>query len=353
IVSKTLDGIVMSWNRAAEHMFGYTAAEMIGRSIRTIIPADRQGEEDEVLARLRRGEKIDHFDTIRQRKDGTPVPISLTVSPIRDDQGRVIGASKIARDISERKTAEAERARIQAIAERNAAITTSLNRVGAIVAATLDPDAVVRAVTDAVTELTEAQFAGFDPTFGGDAVVRSEDITADLRYHDHPPFCGDRPADARVRSYLEVPVKAPNGSVIGGLFFGHEEAGRFTEEHEELVSGVAAWASVALENARLYRSLQDASRLKDEFLATLSHELRTPLNAILGYARMMRTGLLGMERQPRAIDTIERNAASLAQIVEDVLDVSRIVAGEMRLNVQTVDPIDVIKHAVEDRKSVV
>src|SRR3954467_3333640 len=99
IVSKDLNGIILSWNKAAERMFGYTAAEAVGRSIRMIIPADRQGEEDMVLGRIRAGEAIQHFDTIRQRKDGTLIPISLTVSPIRDDTGRVIGASKIARDI--------------------------------------------------------------------------------------------------------------------------------------------------------------------------------------------------------------------------------------------------------------
>ena len=102
IVSKDLNSIITSWNRAAERMFGYTAAEAIGQSIRMIIPADRQAEEDMVLARIRAGEAITHFETIRQRKDGTLVPISLTVSPIHDDAGQVIGASKIARDITDR-----------------------------------------------------------------------------------------------------------------------------------------------------------------------------------------------------------------------------------------------------------
>ncbi len=106
IVSKTLDGIVTSWNRSAERMFGWTAAEMVGQSIRRIIPADRQSEEDEVLARIRRGERVDHFETIRERKDGTSVEISLTVSPIVDETGQIVGASKVARDISERRAAE-------------------------------------------------------------------------------------------------------------------------------------------------------------------------------------------------------------------------------------------------------
>src|SRR4051812_164676 len=105
IISKDLNGIVTSWNGAAERMFGYTAAEMIGQSIRLLIPHDRQDEEDVVLGEVRRGAKVDHFDTIRRRKDGTQLPISLTVSPIRDDHGRIVGASKIARDISDRRQA--------------------------------------------------------------------------------------------------------------------------------------------------------------------------------------------------------------------------------------------------------
>ena len=107
--------------------------------------------------------------------------------------------------------------------------------------------------------------------------------------------------------------------------------------------GIASWASVALENARLYASAQEASRLKDDFLASLSHELRTPLNAILGYARMLRAGMVPPDKQQKAIDTIERNATSLTQIVEDVLDVSRIVSGKIRLNVQPVDLPEIVR----------
>src|SRR5687767_7574314 len=110
IVSKTLEGIITSWNPAAERMFGWSAGEAVGRSITLIVPPDRLDEEMAVLASLRRGESIDHFETLRMRKDGVIIPISLTVSPIRDLSGTIIGASKIARDITERKRVEDERA---------------------------------------------------------------------------------------------------------------------------------------------------------------------------------------------------------------------------------------------------
>jgi signal transduction histidine kinase/ActR/RegA family two-component response regulator len=154
------------------------------------------------------------------------------------------------------------------------------------------------------------------------------------------------PGHLPVRSYLAVPVRGISGDVLGGLFFGHSEVGVFTEQHERLALGVAAWASVALENARLYDEAQTANRMKDEFLAVLSHELRTPLNAIVGYARLLRGNILSGEKAARGLETLERNATLLTQIVEDVLDVSRIVAGKIRLDVQPVELPLIIDNAV-------
>ena len=117
IISKTLEGTITYWNRAAARIFGYTAEEAVGRNIKLIIPTDLHPEEDEILTRLRRGEKIDHFQTIRQTKDGRRIDISLAVSPIRDASGNVIGASKVARDISLQKRVEGEREEALARAE--------------------------------------------------------------------------------------------------------------------------------------------------------------------------------------------------------------------------------------------
>jgi PAS domain S-box-containing protein len=377
IVSKDLNGIILSWNAAAERMFGYTAAEAIGQSIRIIIPDVRQSEEDFVLAQIRAGKSLQHYETVRQRKDGTFIPISLTVSPIFDDEGVVIGASKIARDIT-------ERARLLATAQEQAAMLRTLSEVGVEVAASLDQGAIVQKVTDVATALTHAEFgaffynvidaqsgeaymlytlsgvpkeafegfpqprstAVFAPTFHGEGVVRLDDVTQDPRHGQNPPYYGMPKGHLPVRSYLAVPVTAGSGDVLGGLFFGHSRPGVFTEQHEQLALGVAAWAAVALENARLYRAAREADRLKDEFLAVLSHELRTPLNAIVGYSRLLRGGILSGEKASRGLETLERNAASLTQIVEDVLDVSRIVSGKIRLNVQPVELSLVVHNAI-------
>ena len=134
IVSKTLEGIITSWNPAAEKVFGYTAAEAIGKSIRLIIPPELQAEEDYVLSQIRRGEKVDHFETIRQAKDGRRLNVSLTVSPVRDAEGLIVGASKIARDITLQKEMEREReaAREQlaeALAERDEFIAVAAHEL--------------------------------------------------------------------------------------------------------------------------------------------------------------------------------------------------------------------------------
>jgi PAS domain S-box-containing protein len=377
IITKNLDGIITSWNPAAERMFGYTPQEAVGRSVRMLIPAELQGEEDTVLAKIRAGEVIDHYETIRLRKDGGLLSISLTVSPIRTDTGEIIGASKIARDVT-------ERARLQAAAREQAAITEKLGEVGAALASTLDRDVIVQRVTDIARELTHAEFgaffynvrdpnaedsnlqytlsgvpkealsglpqlraaAVFGPTFRGEGPVRLRDVRTDPRYGTNPPDVGMPPGQLPMRSYLAVPVKGMYGSVLGGLFFGHSQVGVFTKQHEQLAEGIAGWASLALENSRLYLEAREANRMKDEFLAVLSHELRTPLNAIVGYARLLRGGILTAEKANRGLETLERNATWLTQIVEDVLDVSRIVAGKIRLDVQPVELPLIVDNAV-------
>jgi PAS domain S-box-containing protein len=215
IVSKTLDGIIMSWNPAAERILGYTADEAIGQHIRLIIPPERWSEEDDVLARIRRGERVDHFETVRRTKSGQLLNISLTVSPVRDAQGRVVGASKVARDVTDRKRSEAERERL----------------------------------------------------------LHSE-------------------KEARA-------------------------------------------------------SAEQANRLKDDFLAVVSHELRSPLNAITGWASLLNTGRLDKDQTARAIQTIIRNAEAQNQLIGDLLDVSRIVSGKLRLNIRTFQLSSVIEAALE------
>ena len=132
ILSKDLDGIIQACNAAGERIFGYTAGELVGKPVRILIPDERQKEENEILARIRRGERVDHFETVRLRKDGRRIDVSLTVSPVRDNTGRIIGASKIARDISEHKRIRAAQSYLAAIVESSEDAILSKNLDGIV-----------------------------------------------------------------------------------------------------------------------------------------------------------------------------------------------------------------------------
>ncbi len=381
IVSKDLNGIITSWNAAAERIFGFSSAEAVGRSILLIIPPDRIDEETELLQRIRRGERVEHLETVRRRKDGQLLDVSVTISPIRAAEGTIVGASKIGRDITEQKRGAAR------LEEENRIVET-LNRVGSSVASSLDRDSVVQTVINATTELTRAAFgvmfyratresgddhvrhaiagpsqdafarlslpvatALFSPTLHTEVAVRLDDITMDARMAPSLLVGDVGETEPVIRSYMAVPVVAASGRVLGGLFFGHPNSGVFTERHQRLAEGIAGWAGVALENARHYEEAHEANRMKDEFLAVLSHELRTPLNAIMGWADMLTSTNMEGPSQQRALRSIQRNARVQAQLIEDLLDVSRIVAGKLSLRRERVDLATVIGAAIEDLRA--
>jgi PAS domain S-box-containing protein len=208
IVSKSLDGIITSWNRAAERLFGYKVEEMVGQSILRIIPAEGHGEESAIIRRLKNGERIEHFETERLSKSARRIQVSLTISPVRSTSGEIVGASKIARDISEKQRAE-----------------------------------------QALREATEA---------------------------------------------------------------------------------------IALQN-----------RIKDEFLATLSHELRTPLQSILGWVQLLRSEEIENPEVVKGLEVIARNAGAQQRIIEDMLDMNRILAGKIRLDVVPIFLPAIIQAAIE------
>jgi len=321
IISKQLDGTITSWNAAAESLFGYAADEIIGKSILTLIPPDRQNEETDIVERIRRGERIQHFETIRQHRSGAPIDISLTISPIKRSDGTIIGASKIARDITDRKRAEA-------LLKQQAEHLEVLNRVARIISQDLDLDRIIQAVTDEATRISSAQFGAFfynvvdtageslllyalsgaprsmfdrlgmprntevfAPTFAGVGVVRSPDIRSDPRYGKNPPYGGMPGGHLPVVSYLAVPVVSNSGEVIGGLFFGHPEADRFAPETEGLITAIASQAAVAIDNARLHKAAQveiaqrkAAQEAKDLLLHEIKHRVKNTLATIQALA---------------------------------------------------------------------
>jgi len=382
-------------NRAAEMLTGYTLEEVRGAPLHDFVhhthpdgshypieqcPIDRAAPQN----LQERGEEV------FVHKDGSFYPVTFTASPIRQGN-EVVGTVIEVQDA---------RPHLEQARERQA-----LYEIGLLILQELDHEKIVQTVTDTATELTGAQFgaffynvrneagesytlytisgvpkerfAGFPlprntqvfaPTFRGEGAIRSDDIRQDPRYGGMAPHHGMPPGHLPVRSYLAVPVVLGDGEVIGGLFFGHENVGVFRERHERLVETLAAQAAIGLKKASLYREAVFAQRraeqeavekqrlyeeaaraneAKDQFLATVSHELRTPLTSILGWAQMLTSGKLNDAMAQRAIETIERNARAQAQIVEDLLDISRIVNGKLRLDVQLFAPHTAVEAAVE------
>ncbi len=260
-----------------------------------------------------------------------------------------------------------------------------LNRLGLALAGQLDMGRLVKAVTDAGVAITGAAFGAFlyrdasnaathyvsgappeafvdfplsqDPkAFGSPflgAVSRSDDIAQDSRFGQNLPFKHMPSSTPPARSYLAAPVRSGAGELLGGLFFGHPHPTFFHERDERLIAGLAAIAAIAVDNAHLYREAQEArgaaeaaSGLKDEFLATLSHELRTPLSAIVGWAHLLHRGKLSPDETARAVDTIIRNATAQNQIIDELLDVSRIITGKLQLDLRPIDIAVVVKAAI-------
>lgn len=335
IISKDLNGIIRSWNQSAERIFGYTAEEIVGRPITVLFPPDRLEEEPQILARLQRGERVDHFETVRVRKDGKFVAISATISPIHNADGKIIGASKVARDITDSLALEGRYKAIIASSD-DAIISKDLNGV-------------VQSWNESAERIfgyTAAEMIGKSITllFPPDRLDEEPKILEQLRRGQRV----DHFETVRVRKdgrELDVsvtisPIKGPTGLIIGVSKVARDITSikRVLREREELLKRETEARAEA----------ERVSRMKDEFLATLSHELRTPLNAILGWATILGTELTGAsETMVQGVQIIERNARAQAQLIEELLDMSRIINGKLRLDVKPLDLQFVVNDAFE------
>jgi PAS domain S-box-containing protein len=345
IVTKTLDGVIRSWNRGAERLFGYTAGEAVGRQIFLIIPADRVAEEQDVLARLRRGERIEHFETIRQTKDGRRIPISLTVSPVRDDRGNLIGASKVARDIRLRRQRDELRARLAAIVQSSD---------DAIVAKTLD--GVITSWNEAAERLFgyTAQEAVGQPIFliiPEDRRSEEANVLSRLRNGErikHFETLRQTKDGRRIPVSLSVsPIRDDEGRIIGAAKVARDISDRVERERMQLLTRLVL--AQEDERARMARELHDelgqqmtALRLTLETLqaATLDRDdLRAQIDMLQEMAKQLDADVAFRVRELRSAVLQTRGlAAALREYVATWSQHSRVplrlhtnVSGDDRL----------------------
>ncbi|MET0488442.1 MAG: PAS domain S-box protein [Candidatus Rokuibacteriota bacterium] len=329
VVATTLDGVITSWNRAAETLFGYSSAEAIHQPIALIVPVERRAQEAAVLHQIGRGASIDHFETVCLTKDGRPIDVSLAVSPIRSPTGEITGAAKVIRNIRDRLRAEEARGRLAAIVDSSD---------DAIVSKTLD--GIVTSWNRGAERLfgysaAEAIGQSILLIVPADRPREEADVLRRIRGGqsvDHFETVRRRKDGTLIEISLTVsPVRDSLGRIIGA-----SKTARDITDQKRVQREIAA---------RLLES-QRVNRAKDEFLAMLGHELRNPLGAISSAVRLLDQFKGPNEAIGRACDVILRQSAHLGRLVDDLLDVGRVVTGKILLDRAAVDLAEVARRTV-------
>jgi two-component system CheB/CheR fusion protein len=336
IVSTNLEGTILSWSPAAERMFGYTAEEIVGKSIRLLLPPERVQEEDDILRRLRQGERIDHYDTVRITRDGRRFEASLTISPLKAHDGRVVGVLKIVHDITERRQVEAARISQQTMGR------------------------IIEAAMDAIVTIDEEQrILQFNPAAermfrcpAAEALGSPIDRFIPQRFrHVHAQHIRDFGQTGRTSRAMgrlgaisglradgeEFPIEASISQVdVGGTKLFSVILRDVTERKR------ADDALVAAKEAA-----EEASRAKDRFMAVVSHELRTPLTPVLAAVSMFQKDPQLNENLRKTLEMVRRNVELEARLIDDLLDLTRIARGRIELDKRLTELSTIITRAVE------
>lgn len=350
IIGKTLDGTITSWNAAAERIYGYSHDEIVGKNVRLLFPPGTIHDElVDVARRLTAGELIQHYHSVRLRKDGTPVDVSMTISPIRAADGTIIGASTIARDITgQRESQERFRALLESVPDSiiisdESGTISVINKQAELTFGYRREELLGQKIEILLPSELRVQHAAHRASYFADPNLRvmgpGRDLTAVRK--DGSLF----PVEIAL-SPLKV---AGRMMVISSVRDGTERK----RIENELTSLAAALQEHGNQLENLNRELQiardhalDASRLKSLFLANMSHEIRTPMNGVLGMAELLiRTGL--NETQLRYATTIKESGAALLQVINDVLDISKIEVGKLELQLEDFDPVKLVEGAAE------
>ncbi len=388
VISTDQNAVVTFMNPVAEALTGWSLQDALGRPLREVfrIVDDRTRKEVESPADqvLRDGAVVGLAShTVLLSRDGRTIPIDDSGAPIRDEQGTPTGVVLVFRDVTQQKAAADRK---EFLTEATPALASvldvrwTLSRLAQLAVPKLADWCAVDMLADDGVRIEQVAVAHVDPTkiAWAESVRQKYPVAPDAKWGTpnvirtgqseiHPDVPDELLAasavdaehlrilrELHVSSAMTVPLLV-RGRVLGAITLIFTDSGRHhTNDDREFAEEFARRAAIAVDNARLYESEQSArrnadvaNRAKDDFLATVSHELRTPLNAMLGWTRMLRTGVLAPEKHNRALETIERNAVTQAQLIEDLLDVSRIISGKLLLDVQSVDLARIVEHAID------
>jgi PAS domain S-box-containing protein len=375
IIGKDLEGTITSWNRGAEALYGYTAEEIVGRPVSVLIPPEHQNDFPSIMERLRRGERIEHYETVRLCKDGRRVDVALSVSPIRTADGKIQGASKIARDITFRKRAE------EALRRQSERLRL-LWEAAAVLLTADDPDAMLRTVhrkigphlgvdayvnymvdeggaalrlssSDGVSLESAGPFArlNFGQGISGTVALHRRPFTATRIQQSNDPNTQALKA-LGVRACVCSPLLAGD-RLLGTLSFASRTKDHFDDEEVAFIETICHYVTVASERLRLVTELKEAGLRKDEFLAMLAHELRNPLAPIRSAVKVLNLKGSAVPEARWSREVIERQVQHLTRLVDDLLDISRITRNKLVLQKSRIELGDVIRGAVDASRPLV
>lgn len=368
ILGESLSGIITNWNAGATRIFGYSAEEAIGKPVSWFAWPGKEGEIEDLLGRLELGERVEHFETLRKHKSGRKVIVSLSLSPIRDSEGMIVGIANIARDITEQKKAEealtdselrlrtlSERealARADALAERRFReliehapdAILQVDTTGKIIVANKTAESLFgytrdellgSSVDQLVPEASRAAHSGHRKAFAAAGIARPIGQGADLR--------AQRKDGTEIPVEISLsPIKTEQGIYITAAIRDVTERKRVEAQVRLLEKGYLQELEARKQEA------ERLNRLKSEFIASISHELRTPLHTIIGFSDLLAEESEGPlnEEQKRFIGHIHRDSEHLLALINDVLDLSRIEAGGLNLHTEVLPLGDAISEAV-------
>ena len=332
IISKSLDGIIQSWNAGAERVFGFTAEEAVGRHISLVIPPERLAEEDQIIAKLRAGQRVEHFETERVRSDGQRIMVSLTISPIKDAAGNVTGASKIVRDVTARRRTERERQNFVTVVENSTDFIGMCDLQGL-------PFFINRAGLEMIglDDLEEARHTPIQEFFFPEdqGMIMNEFFPAVLAN-------GHGEVEVRFRHFKTGEPRWMAYKVLTLTNAANERVGFATVSQD-----VTERKQLADDLRRLAADLAETDRRKNEFLATLAHELRNPLAPMSNMLEVVKQAGDDAEVLKQAHDTIERQLGQMVRLVDDLLDLNRITYDRLELRRSEVELSSVVQQAVE------